>query len=336
MKIPPAQIESYIKKIADEKIMGCVVFGPDVSLVKYRFDLIAKQIVNDISDPFLVANLSKERISEDQALLSDEFFSMSMLGGRRLILVRDSDAKTAEAVKLLMREKHVSGDSENFILIQGGDLDKSSALRKIAETSSEFAAIACYEENEFSAKKFIEETLRSKHINFDSNVADAILARIGANRQAVLNEVEKIDLYLGDNRVLNSEIVAQLIGVQSEAAIQEFVSSFASQNIKKAIVQSRRLLTDGVEPVMLLRFLGNYLQKLYLAKQQLAMGEGNLESVVKAQRLFFKVEAEFRKHLQNTSLEFLQKALVNVEKAEVDIKSGKAGKLAVASLMVNG
>lgn len=84
MKIPPFQIENYIQKIAAEKIAGCLLFGPEAALVNYRFNLIAKKIAPDLSDPFLVTNISKEKLVEDKAILGDEFFSYSMLGGRKI------------------------------------------------------------------------------------------------------------------------------------------------------------------------------------------------------------------------------------------------------------
>lgn len=323
MKIASSQIENYIKKIAQEKIVGCVLFGFDMSLIKYRFDAIAKQIAPDLSDPFLVTNISRERLADDHALLSDEFFSLSMLGGRKLILIRDVDNNTAEALKLLMREKHVSGDSENFILINGGDLDKNSAIRKLAESSAEIAAIACYEDGEFVIKKFIAEELRKKKINFDETVANALFARLGTNRQMILMELEKIDLFLADNRNLTAEIVANLSGARSEIAVNDFIANFTTQKFDTALIQVRRLLDDGMEPIALLRFLGNYFQKLYQAKQELDCGDLNFEEVVKKQRLFFKVEDEFRKALRSVSPDFIVKSLREIEAMEVAAKSGK-------------
>ena len=155
MKIANAQIDFYIQKIAQEKIAGCLIFGPETSVVDYRFDLIAKKISPDLSDPFMVANLSKERLAEDKGILSDEFFSFSMLGGRKLILVKNADIAAGAALKILFEDRDYAKKSDNFILIHAGDLDKASVLRKAAEDNLNFAVIACYEDDECTIRNFI-------------------------------------------------------------------------------------------------------------------------------------------------------------------------------------
>lgn len=322
MKIANAQIDFYIQKIAQEKIAGCLIFGPEVSVVNYRFDLIAKKISPNLSDPFLVANLSKERLSEDKGILADEFFSFSMLGGRKLIIIKDCDAAAGAALKLLCEEPDFAKKSENFILIQAGDLDKSSSLRKVAEESAQFAVIACYEDDERIIKKFIENELAAKQVKSSSQVIDRLLEKFGKNRQIIQSELEKIMLFLGEKKQLTIELVDSLTQSESEISANEFVMNFAARKFDVALLQTEKLFKDGFEAITLIRFLSNYLQKLYHSKVELELGMSDLESIVKSQRLFFKTEIEFRKHLHQLSLKFLIKNLQQLEALEIKIKSG--------------
>lgn len=322
MKIANAQIDFYIQKIAQEKIAGCLVFGPEVSVVNYRFDLIAKKISPNLSDPFLVANLSKERLSEDKGILADEFFSFSMLGGRKLIVIKDCDVAAGAALKLLCEDNDFAKKSENFILIQAGDLDKSSPLRKVAEESAHFAVIACYEDDERVIKKFIENELAAKQVKSSSQVIERLLEKFGKNRQIIQSELEKIMLFLGQEKQLTIELVDSLTQSESEITANEFVMNFAAQKFDTALLQTEKLFKDGFEAITLIRFLSNYLQKLYQSKVELELGMSDLESIVKSQRLFFKTEIEFRKHLHQLSLKFLIKNLQQLEALEIKIKSG--------------
>jgi DNA polymerase-3 subunit delta len=323
MKIVPYQIESYIQKIAGEKIAGCLVFGPESSLVSHRFNIIAKKISPDLSDPFLVSNISKERISEDKALLVDEFFSMSMLGGRRLILIKDCDAKAGEALKALCEDKDFAKKSENFILIQGGDLDKSSSLRKICEDNPYFATIACYEDNEGVIRKFIADELVKRKIRFTAPVTEILLGKFGSNRLLILSEIEKIVNFLGEEKNLTPEIAESLSESEAEASINSFISSFAAQKFDVALVEAEKNFRDGVDAITLVRFLSNYIQKLYQARVEIDTKVSDFETAIKNQRLFFKTEIEFRKNLTSLSLKFLKKILCDLEKLEMKIKSGE-------------
>lgn len=322
MKIPPFQIANFLQKIADEKIAGCLLFGPESSVVSHRFDYIAKKISPNLADPFLVANLSKERLSEDKGILADEFFSFSMLGGRKLILVKDCDVAAGVALKMLFEDRNFAAKSENFILIQAGDLDKSSALRKAAEDNPYFAAIACYEDDERAIKQFISGELVKRQVKFNAEVTELLLEKFGKNRQVILSELEKILVFLGEEKNLTTELVERLVLSEAEVSTNEFITNFAAKKFDLALLQAEKLFKDGVEVVMLIRFLSNYLQKLYHAKIEIESNGSDFESAVKSQHLFFKTEIEFRKHLKNLSLNFLIKNLRDLEEIEIKIKSG--------------
>ena len=322
MKIAPYQIDAYIQKIADEKIAGCLIFGPERALVSHRFDLVAKKIAPDLSDPFLVANLSKERLGEDKAILADEFFSFSMLGGRKLILVKDCDLAAAAALKLLVSDGDFAKKSENFILVQGGDLDKSSALRKICEDSPYFAALACYEDDERVIKSFLQNELAQKGVKFSAQVLEMLLTKFGKNRQIIVCELEKILTLLCDDKNLTVEQVEKLSGFEADISVNEFVANFAAKNFSLAFLQAEKLLREGSEPVTLLRFLSNYLQKIYQARSEIEGGI-DFETAVKNQRLFFKAENGFRAHLKNLSPKFLKKILDRLQLLEIKLKSGE-------------
>ena len=321
MKISNYQIEPYIHRIAQEKIAGCLLFGPEAALVNYRFNLIAKKIAPNLSDPFLVANISKEKLVEDKAILADEFFSYSMLGGRKLILIRDCDAQAGAALKMLFSDQDFAKKSDNFILIQGGDLDKSSPLRKICEENSHFAAIACYEDDERVIKKFIADELLRHKVKFNLDVTLILFEKFGKNRQIILAELEKILVFLGEEKNLTVELVKKLSASESEISANEFVENFAAQRFDSALLIAEKLFRDGFEAITLVRFLSNFLQKLYQARMEIDSAGIGFDEAVKNQRLFFKAEAEFRLALKNLSKVFLIENLYELQQLEIKMKN---------------
>ena len=67
-------IDHYLKNINQAKISGCLLYGPNVLLSNFRFEMIAKSIVANLQDQFLVTNLNNQQIKEDCYILLDEFF----------------------------------------------------------------------------------------------------------------------------------------------------------------------------------------------------------------------------------------------------------------------
>ncbi len=321
MKIANAQIDSYIQRIAQEKIAGCLVFGPEASVVNYRFNLIAKNITPDLTDPFLVTHISKERLSEDKAILGDEFYSFPMLGGRKLIIIKESDAACSAALKMIFEDREYHKKSENFILIQAGDLDKSSSLRKMCEENLNFAAIACYEDDERVIKKIILDELARRQVKSSSQVIEFLCQKLGKNRQIINLEIEKIALFLGDKKELTLDEVSKINGYEGEESVEEFVINFVSGKLDIAANQVERLINQGIEPILIIRFLSNYLQKLYQAKCEMEFSGLDFEGAVRNQKLFFKTEIEFKKHLRTVSLNFLTQNLQRIFEVEAKIKT---------------
>jgi len=336
MKITSSQIENYLLRIANEKIAGCLVYGPEAIVVRARVEIIAKKIVKDLSDGFLVSNLSEEKLEIDNALLADEFYSMAMFGGRKLIIIKDASTYTAQALKALVANKDYAKKSDNFILIQADDLSKTSALRKIAEDNPSLASIACYEDSEQVIRQFIIDNLKQKDLKFNLKIVDLFLEKFGKNRQLIALEIEKISQYFASENNLESEALAQMLVDQSEISINQFVSSFADQNFSMALKHANKLLSGDFEAIGLIRILSIYMQKLYHAKLALEQGGVDFETIIRQQNLFFKAQDDFRRHLKKLSLNFLIKILGDLEENEIKVKTSKMSpKLVIASYITS-
>jgi DNA polymerase-3 subunit delta len=322
MKISSYQVENYIKKIADEKISGCLLYGPEPTITRFRFEVIAKKIVNDLADPFLVSQLSSEKIKEDKAILTDEFYSIAMLGGRRLIMIKDCDAHTVQALKILLSDPQYGRKSDNFILIQGGDMDKSSALRKLVEESQFLMAIPCYEEDATSLRKSISELFVENDIMFEGEIINLMVKNFGKDRNLIVNEVSKIKNYLGDEKKLSLEIFKKITSSNQDENLQDFAVQFASKNYEWCFLRAEKAFEGGNESILLVRNLINYFSKLYNAKVSIENSGKSIEEAIKSAQIFYKIEADFRRNLQSLSLKFIAKSLQSFEKLEINLKKG--------------
>lgn len=324
MKIASYKIEEYIKNIDQQKIAGCLVYGPESSLIDFYCKKICQKIVNDLSDPFLVVNISKEKLNQNPTAIIDEFFSFSMLGGRKLILVNDSSATVTNAIKQLISDEDFAKKSDNFILIQAGDLEKSNGLRKIFEDSQTFTALPCYEENDVAIKRFIAEELKINNIKFNSDVVDFLYENLGGKRDIISLEIKKISFFLGSDLNLTLEKIESLIVEQSELSVNNFIQNFAYKKYGKSLILAKKLMNDGHNAITLIRFLSNHFYKLFSAKNEIENLGTEFELAAKKQKIFFKIEVDFKKQLKVNSLSHFAKILHQLQQLELAIKQGKS------------
>lgn len=321
MKIATNLIDQYLKKIAQEKISGCLLYGPENAVSRFRFDLIAKKIVEDLRDPFLVANLSNERLKSDHGILADEFYSISMMGGRKLITIKDANEDTISALKILFADPQYGRKSSNFILILAGDLAKNSALRKIIEDSQFIMALPSYEENFNNIAENIRDLFAQNNIEITPEALNILFKNYGKDRNLLINEIHKISAYMGYCGQLDSEILSKTSLVNNFENLYDFAILFANKNYQLCLEKAERALEKGNETMLITRGLMNYYNKLYTGK--LALEEGkSIEEIIRNSQIFFKNEKDFRQNLQNISLKFIIKILQALEKLEINLKKG--------------
>lgn len=321
MKITTNQVESYLSKIENEKIVGCLLYGPKETLSRYRFDFISKKIVQNLADPFLVTHLSSLRIKEDPAIIADEFYSISMLGGRKLIMIKDCDNAVVAGLKILFADSQYGRKSNNFVLLWAGDLDKSSSLRKIIEDTQFMMALPCYEDNALSLKKYLHDILSSQHVTAEAKVIDLIIKNFAADRNLLKNEIDKIVCYLGENKILTEEDFKKICTVPDEDNLQDFAIQFANKNYEWCLNNATSAFKKSNESIMLVRYLIIYFTKLYNGKIALESGL-DLDEIVKSQQIFFKIQTEYKNQLRNLSLKFVIKSLQSFENLEINLKKG--------------
>jgi len=323
MKIANYQIENYLQKIDKEKIAGCLLYGPNLVLSSYRLEMISKKIVSNLADPFLVSILSEARCSDDQGSIADEFYSIPMFGGRKLIIIKDAGNNTAQSIKQLISNKDFIKKSDNFILIQAGDLSKTSALRKIFEDSPSLVGIGCYEDDDQFIRKFVNDKLLENNFKFNANIVNLLIEKFGKNRQILSLEIEKLSQYFQENKNLTQETLNEILVEQNEVSLNQFINNFADKKFSLALHEAKRLLDEEIKSIGLIRIWREYFYKLYNCKLMIQRDKIDFDSAVKSQFLFFKIEADFRRHLKNISLQYLIKLLIDLEKIEIRIMSGE-------------
>jgi len=166
-------------------------YGPNEGRVREYAVQIAKTVVADLSDPFRICQLSAADLKDDPARLADEAAAIAMTGGRRVIRARGiGDAQTDCFVNFL---ENPQGDT--LIVVEAGELAKTSRLRKLFESHSLCAIVACYEDSGADLDALVIGHLRQHGLTINSEAKDYLLHCLGEDRLATRQELDKLVLY---------------------------------------------------------------------------------------------------------------------------------------------
>lgn len=196
MDIKAAQSESFVAgylRKPDPALRVVLVYGNDEGMVAERGRTLAQALCPDLTDAFRVVELSGAQIKDDAARLADEFQSLSLIGGRRVVRVRPAGDESTRAVEVVFEAS--AGDA--LIVLEAGNLSPSSTLRRLVAGADTGAAIACFEDGERALEGLIESVLGNAGLRADNDARDYLIDNLGSDRGLSRSELEKLALYKG-------------------------------------------------------------------------------------------------------------------------------------------
>ena len=168
-----------------------LVFGPDAGLVRERVDALVRASVEDPNDPFAFVRIEGEELSANPARLVEEAHTVPLFGGRRAVLVKAGSRNIAGAVETVV----AAPSEECRVIIEAGDLKKSSPLRMLCEKAKVAAALPCYADNEATLARLIDDEMREAGLTIAPDARAALLGLLGGDRLASRAEIRKLALY---------------------------------------------------------------------------------------------------------------------------------------------
>lgn len=318
MKITGAKVEAFLRA-PDPALRAILVFGPDEGLVRERAQRLAKLAVEDLSDPFRVAEFTGAQLKDDPARLADEAAAISFGGGQRVVLVRQAADACEAACKSFLA---LDTPADALVVLDAGDLSPRSKLRKLFEAAKNAACIPCYADDARTLPDVIRQTLGGHGLNVDRDAMGLLMQSLGSDRSVTRGELDKLALYMGDEKQVTEAHVRDAIGDSGATATDDAIYAAAGGDAGKLETALTRLLADGTNAVQIVRAAQRHFQRLHIARGDMATGM-NADQATKALRppIIFKQADAFRGQLGLWSEDKLARAFEILTQAETDCKT---------------
>jgi DNA polymerase-3 subunit delta len=316
VKLSPARTAAFLQR-PDQAICAVLLYGSDAGLVRERADILARTVCPDLKDPFRVADLSGSGLAADPARLADEAAQMSLIGGRRVIRVREAtDRLTALFTSFL---NTVPGDG--FIVAEAGELPGSSSLRRAFDGSPRAVAVGCYPDTPRDRATVVRDTLRAHQITASGEAAQYLVEHLGSDRLLTRAELEKLTLYAGDGSHIEVDDVRVAIGDSAALAMDDAVMAAAEGDAAGVDRVLDRVFQEGESAVSIVRAMLRHLQRLHVLAARLATGTTAAEVMRTARPpIFYRQQDGFKRQLALWSEAGLRAQLDRIAQAELQMK----------------
>jgi DNA polymerase-3 subunit delta len=311
VKLAPVRIEAFLRDPAACRVV--LLFGDDAGMIHDRAETLVRAVAGSLDDPFLVTELAREEIRR----LPDEAAGLSLLGGRRVVRVRDVTDAASDPVQLLLQRQ-----APALVVLEGPGLAARSKLRTLLEAAADSVAIGCYPEQGRALEETIRETLRANGAGIEPDALSWLSQQLGADRASTRAELEKLALYVGPGNRVDLAAAMTCVGDLAGLSLDDALFAATTGDVATADRALEAAVAEGAAPVQVLRAALGHLGKLHRAR--LAMDERGLAAAdaVKAIRppVFYQKVGAFTRSLGLWPAATLSSAMTALAEAERSCK----------------
>jgi len=316
VKLPAGRVEGFLRR-PDPEIRAVLLYGPDTGLARERADMLARAICPDLRDPFRVADLAASALAGDPARLADEAAQIGLMGGRRVVRVREAGDALAPPFARFLAETV----ADALVIAEAGDLPARSALRRVFDAAPRAAAIGCYPDSARDLAQVIRDAFAAHRIAASRDATDFLVQHLGEDRMLTRAELEKLTLYAGDGGHIELDEARAVIADSAALSLDDALLAAAEGEAAALDRALARVFQEGESPVTVIRALLRHLQRLHLLAARVA-GGSSVEEAIRGARppIFFKEQDSYRRQLARWSTARLGRALERVAEAEFRMK----------------
>jgi DNA polymerase-3 subunit delta len=260
MKLSTRDANAYFTR-PDAGKLGLLIFGSDAMRVALKRQEMLKNLLGPgAEEEMRFTRIPAAELRKDPALLLDAVKAIGFFPGPRAALVEDANDNVAKIVTDALAAWQ-PGDAQ--IVITGGDMKKTSKIRKAFETHPEAYAAAIYDNPPDRAE--IERMLADAQLQPDADAMNALtdLARAvdpGDFRQTL----EKLSLYkFKDDTPLSASDVRACAPTSTEVDVDDILHVVAEARARDIGPVMRKLQAQGANPVTLTIMAIRHFRTLY-------------------------------------------------------------------------
>lgn len=312
-----AQIDKYLKK-PDLNLKAFVIYGSNDGLVNEYVKKLVQTVSKDLYDPFSVVYFNCADVLADIGSLFAEYTSQSLMGGRRVIVVKDADNNLTKHLKIMFD----GTPSDTLVIISSTSLNKKSSLVALAEEREDMGLIACYEDRDediFATARFM---FVENGLTINNEALQLLCSRLSNDRKTNLGEIEKLITYMGDKKNVTADDIQICISDQSAASGDDVCYFAANGQTDKALKSFRKLVCEGNEPISIIRSLSYHFNKILTVKAFMEKGDTLDKAVFKlVPKIIFFRESSFKRQVTIWPRERVLSVLELLFKAEKECKT---------------
>ncbi|MHC0035848.1 DNA polymerase III subunit delta [Pseudoneobacillus sp. C159] len=315
-----------------------LLYGTENFLIHETVQLLINHVLTEEEKDFNFSTYDLEETPLEVGLEDAETFPF--MGDRRVVILQNPYFLTSEKQKekvdhnIEKLEGYLTNPPPYSILILTAPYDKLDERKKITKELKRKSTLGEAKKlTEVELKKWIKERVSSHQVDIDQQAIEKMIEMAGSNLFVLTNEIDKMSLYVGEKKKIDSSIVELLVAKTLEQNIFELVEKVVGRKIEAALRIYYDLLKQNEEPIKILALLTGQFRLIYQVKELSRKGYGQqqIASAIKQHPYRVKLAAG---QINWFTDEELKKIIQLLAEADLQIKSSGLNKTMVIEMLL--
>jgi DNA polymerase III subunit delta len=235
-----------------------LLWGPETLLVDRALAEIERQALQGAMVAF---NCDRFRARDAGAAeVAAAAQTLPMMAERRLVVVKELEAWRVEEQEKLVSYLESPAPSTCLVLVA----EEVDARRKMAKAvQAKGAAVEFKHPYPNQLPALIKEMAGTHGKGLETDAVELLIELKGNNLQMLEQELEKLALYVGDQKTITREHVAESVADTKLSVVFEFTDAVGERDAEKALRVFRRMMETGEAPLAVLGMVARHFRLIW-------------------------------------------------------------------------
>ena len=299
-----------IKKI-NQSINHLILFyGKNEGLKNEALDFLIKDKKN-------ISNYEEKEILDNEDNFIENILSKSLFEQQKFIVIK----RTTDKILKILEVLHLKNLEDTTIILNSDNLEKKSKLRSFFEKDKTLVCVPFYPDNDQTLSKLAYNFLRDKKISISPSNINLIVNKCSGDREILVNELQKIEYFSKNGKVINNENISRLINISENHSITELVDNCLAQNKKKIIRILNENNFSNEDCIMITRSFIIKAKKLLALSKAFEINK-NIDLTISSAKppIFWKEKEITKQQIYNWKPKNIKKLIFALSETELQIK----------------
>ena len=299
-----------IKKISLEYNKFILFYGKNEGLKIEALNILNK-------DKNTISYYEEKEILDNENIFIETILSKSLFDPQKFIIIK----RTTDKILKIIENLNQKNLEDTTIILNSESLEKKSKLRSFFEKNKTLICVPFYPDNDQTLSRLDYNFLKEKKISISSSNINLIINKCRGDRETLINELKKIELFSKNGKQISSDNISKLINLSDNHSISELIDNCLAQNKKKIISILNENNFSNEDCIMIVRSFLIKTKKLLILSKTFETNK-NIDLTISSAKppIFWKDKEVTKQQIYKWKSKNIKKLIYTLGETELQIK----------------